>query len=44
MYKAYSELNKIWSEYVMYAYAGDMSVDEALDTAAQLGNDAINNA
>lgn len=41
---AYSELNSIWTEYVMYAYAGDMTVDEALDTAAELGNKAIADA
>ena len=44
MYTAYSELNSIWTEYVMYAYTGDMSVDEALDTATELGNKAIEDA
>ena len=41
MSAGYSEMNSIWNEYVMYAYTGDMTVDEALDAAAELGNEAI---
>lgn len=41
---AYSELNSIWTEYVMYAYTGEMTVDEALDAATELGNKAIQDA
>lgn len=44
MSAGYSEMNSIWQEYVMYAYSGDMTVDEALDTAAELGNEAIEDA
>lgn len=38
---AYSKLNSIFSEYVMYAYTGDMTLDEAMAEAAELGNQAI---
>ncbi len=41
---AYSKLSSIWDEYVMYAFTGDMTVDEALDEAARLGNRAIADA
>lgn len=38
---AYTQLSGIWDEYVMYAYNGQMSVDEALDEAAAQANAAI---
>lgn len=41
---AYSELNSIFSEYVMYAYTGDMTLDEAMAEATELGNQAIKDA
>jgi multiple sugar transport system substrate-binding protein len=41
---AYSELNSIFSEYVMYAYTGDMTLDAALAEATELGNQAIDAA
>lgn len=41
---AYSELTSIWQEYVMYAYNGTMSVEEALLEAEKLANEAINSA
>lgn len=41
IYTAYSELNTIWTEYVMYPFTGEMTVDEALDKAAELGDAAI---
>lgn len=41
---AYSELVSIWEEYVMYAFTGDMTVEDALNEAARLGNEAINAA
>lgn len=41
---AYPQLKNIWDEYVMYAFTGDMTVSDALDTAAELGNKAIADA
>ena len=41
---AYSKLTSIWEEYVMYVFSGEKDVDSALDEAAALGNDAINDA
>lgn len=38
---AYTEVSAIWDEYVMYAYNGQMTIDEALDEAATQANAAI---
>lgn len=42
--RAYSELASIWEEYVMYAYTGNMTVEDALNEAARLGDEAISAA
>lgn len=41
---AYSKLTDIWTEFVTYIYTGEMTVDDALAQAAQLGNAAIADA
>jgi multiple sugar transport system substrate-binding protein len=41
---AYAEITNIWNEYVMYAFNGQMSVEDALADAADLSNEAIEKA
>lgn len=41
---AYSEVDAIMAEYVMYALSGQMTAEDAMTEAAKLANDAINAA
>jgi maltose-binding protein MalE len=41
---AYSKINSILVEYVMYALNGQMTPEEALTEAAKLANEEIKNA
>ncbi len=38
---AYNEITGIWNEYAVYAYNGQMTIDDAMAQAAKLSNDAI---